>query len=559
MSSELDLLKQRITELEAENAELRKENTEIPDLRRKLAEIPDLRRKISEFDAERAELKRRIAEALKMTEEERTRRGVENAKLKARIEELESEFRDRITKVEQKQTLNDNSSNNNSSNFNLVADQVPTVTHHERPLVDTSLPEDKEMDAFLDEMHKKKVSNEIRQRNRDKKLQAQESPSISPEEKRPQEVPDSVTQPCNSVTSETSAINALLLDQKLLDSNNKKGKSVDKLKQELFFPETTDSLGETNELSTEQNHVNKISETAGPGKSNIDEASQHLAQLCDKAFDAEYGANRANQEEILCWCLYPKDYKIQLNEIIENSEGKFGEKKARSLLYDSITNHLSILRKKRSQELGLHLPDISRDALRKKTQRAEKIYTLFEEIGLDKIKLIKTYSANTISKFTNDQIREIIEEHNSSDYSPQEISSGNHVTEISETAGPGKILPIPEDSSSTPAKAEINIDYDVYSDEEFDDDVYFDEEVTSRSDKVELGQRSSSNQALSHDDSDRSHNNDSEEEMPDESDDDGYSGCGGYNEYGESDRGYYYDLSSGKKTYKNSDHIISAY
>ncbi|CAJ0846555.1 14184_t:CDS:2, partial [Entrophospora sp. SA101] len=26
--------------------------------------------------------------------------------------------------------------------------------------------------------------------------------------------------------------------------------------------------------------------------------SQHLAQLCDKAFDAEDGANRANQEEI---------------------------------------------------------------------------------------------------------------------------------------------------------------------------------------------------------------------------------------------------------------------
>ncbi|CAG8845887.1 4587_t:CDS:1, partial [Gigaspora margarita] len=46
MSSELELLKQRITELEAENAEFRKENTE----------IPDLRRKISEFYGERAEL-----------------------------------------------------------------------------------------------------------------------------------------------------------------------------------------------------------------------------------------------------------------------------------------------------------------------------------------------------------------------------------------------------------------------------------------------------------------------------------------------------------------------
>ncbi|CAJ0748178.1 19609_t:CDS:2 [Entrophospora sp. SA101] len=41
-----------------------------------------------------------------------------------------------------------------------------------------------------------------------------------------------------------------------------------------------------------------VDETGGPRKSNIDEASQHLAQLCDKAFDAEDGANRANQEEI---------------------------------------------------------------------------------------------------------------------------------------------------------------------------------------------------------------------------------------------------------------------
>ncbi|GES78298.1 hypothetical protein GLOIN_2v1495260 [Rhizophagus clarus] len=126
--------REKLLKFEAENGELKVVN----------AEIPDLRRKISEFDAERAELKRRIAEALKMTEEERTRRDAEDAKLKARIEELEFEFRDRITKVEQKQTLNDNSPNS-SSNFNSVADQVSTVMHHEKPLVDTSLPEDKEL------------------------------------------------------------------------------------------------------------------------------------------------------------------------------------------------------------------------------------------------------------------------------------------------------------------------------------------------------------------------------------------------------------------------------
>ncbi|UZO05911.1 uncharacterized protein OCT59_026249 [Rhizophagus irregularis] len=106
---------------------------------------------------------------------------------------MESEFEDRITKVEQKQTLqsaltaNYNSSNNSSSNFNLVVDQVLMVTHHKKPLVDTSLPEDKETDAFLGEVHKKKSL-----------------PIGSQRDQRPQ-VLDSITQPCNSASSEVSA------------------------------------------------------------------------------------------------------------------------------------------------------------------------------------------------------------------------------------------------------------------------------------------------------------------------------------------------------------------
>src|SRR3989440_160151 len=181
MSSELELLKQRIIELEAKNVELRKENTEISYLRNKL----------SVSDAEIAELKRRNIKFQRANKEYNERRDAENAKLRAENVEV----RDRLTKVEQNQTLqsaltaNANSSNNSSPSFNLVADQVPTVTHHEKPLVDTSLPEDKETDAFLDGEYKKKVSNEIRQRNREKKLcfsassQAQESLPITPEEK----------------------------------------------------------------------------------------------------------------------------------------------------------------------------------------------------------------------------------------------------------------------------------------------------------------------------------------------------------------------------------------
>ncbi|PKK58191.1 hypothetical protein RhiirC2_796713 [Rhizophagus irregularis] len=160
-------------------------------------------------------------------------------------------------------------------------------------------------------------------------------------------------------------------------SRSHKKKRMDELKHELFSsPPESDSPSSIN-----HNNETEVSETARPKKVtfSIDEASQHLAQLCDKALNAEDRANQANQEEILCWCLYWKDFRIQLDEIIRSNGNKFGEKKARSILYDTITEQLSILRKKRSQELGLKLRNVSRDSLRKKTQRAEKNYKLFEK------------------------------------------------------------------------------------------------------------------------------------------------------------------------------------
>ncbi|CAB4381324.1 unnamed protein product [Rhizophagus irregularis] len=374
MASELESLKQRITELEAEKVKIRADyETEIAvlkeenaELRKENTEIHDLRIKLSISDAEIAQLKRMNAETLRANGEYNERRDAKEKKLEAKIKEIESEFRDRFTKVEQKQSLIDNSSNNTSSNFasapstNLVAE--PTVTQHEKPLVDeemdTSLPEepipegltevtvsavnisvmdkcdqksleDKETVTFLVDEQKKKVSDEIRQRNREKKLcfsasgQTQESLPTHPEEKMSQDLAkrltaNMVTRPYNSTSSEEKICSEL-------DSKCKKGKGVDKLKQELFAPElpTQDPPIEQNQPKDAE-HVTEISETLCPGKvtsdkSSIDEASQHLAQLCDKAFDAEDKANRANQEEILCWCLYAKDFIIQLNGIIESS------------------------------------------------------------------------------------------------------------------------------------------------------------------------------------------------------------------------------------------------
>ena len=121
-------------------------------------------------DAEIAELKRSNIEFLRADKEYNERRDAENAKLRAE----NVEFRDRLTKVEQKQTLNDNTSNNNPSNFNsdtsLSRELIPEIL----PVSSKSSKETK-IDIFLDEVQKKKVSDEIRQRNRKKKLLCESS------------------------------------------------------------------------------------------------------------------------------------------------------------------------------------------------------------------------------------------------------------------------------------------------------------------------------------------------------------------------------------------------
>ncbi|CAG8594684.1 16017_t:CDS:2 [Acaulospora morrowiae] len=45
---------------------------------------------------------------------------------------------------------------------------------------------------------------------------------------------------------------------------------------------------------------------------DINEVSQHLAQLCDTAIGAEDRASKANQEEIMCWSLYGRDFEFQV-------------------------------------------------------------------------------------------------------------------------------------------------------------------------------------------------------------------------------------------------------
>ena len=83
----------------------------------------------------------------------------ENNKRDTRIEDLEKNKTDRVTKLEQKQLQNDSTPNNSISNFNS------SVVHPEKSL------EDKEIDVFLVDINKKSIGENIRRNNREKKLQ----------------------------------------------------------------------------------------------------------------------------------------------------------------------------------------------------------------------------------------------------------------------------------------------------------------------------------------------------------------------------------------------------
>jgi hypothetical protein len=430
MSSELEVLKQRNTELEAENSALRIN--------------------LSVSNAEIAELKRRNAEVLRANGEYNEMRDAEKAKLKARIEELESEFGDRITKVEQNQTqqsaltanesrdASHNSSNNSSPSFNSVAvlEAITVPTNSAKRLRSALMAngkslEEKEVNNFLVEADKKIVSDEIRQRNREKKLKKAEQASLNQDQESGTSNPEGIIPAVSNPVTKISA-------GAPLPKNSHRKKGTENISQMISDGIQNDSqsqkciLGSSNDILLQQSQISSTVPLLT------------LAQLFDKATDAEYGAIHANQEEILCWYYYGKKFITQVNEVTKGN--KIGEKKAKGIIYDKMLEDLSILRKKRSEETGLQLPEITRKYLQGKTQKAVKIYNLFEKVGVDKIKYITTYTANAISELTNDKLQEIID--NFSEQNPR--LNGNSSDDSS------RIGPIAVSTSSVPQINESN-------------------------------------------------------------------------------------------------------
>ncbi|RGB34406.1 hypothetical protein C1646_153626 [Rhizophagus diaphanus] len=181
----------RIIELNAklltEIAELRKENAEIPELRGKLLIF-------AEVEAENARLKQII--------EENARRDSENAELKFRVGELEA----RLVLLEQDSAVDGMALSfcqiQNGEEAILavtvltidVPDSVIDQLSNEVGRVPSDLDgNDEKMVNFLDEAYKKSISNEIRERRREKKQRDQEVLVISQDVTKIPEVTDMLT------------------------------------------------------------------------------------------------------------------------------------------------------------------------------------------------------------------------------------------------------------------------------------------------------------------------------------------------------------------------------
>ena len=157
---------------------------------------------------------------------------------------------------------------------------------------------------------------------------------------------------------------------------------------------------------SEKNHMTEISLT-GREENNCQEkiesqgrlaelacsdVLQNINRLYENACTAENERVKANQAEILCW----RNFIIGLDNSIDEImiKEKVGTKKAKGLIYDFIL---------------AHNPDTKRKTLYQRISRARKVYEFTEKIGIDKIKYIKTYSANSITELSDSQIQTIVD------------------------------------------------------------------------------------------------------------------------------------------------------
>jgi hypothetical protein len=151
-----------------------------------------------------------------------------------------------------------------------------------------------------------------------------------------------------------------------------------------LIQELCGTFGTCSSISTDDNVSSTDTNSSCNGSENmISGSAQHLSDT----------AIKSGQQEILDWYNYSLKFESKVDAL--TADGRIKDKTARSMIY---------------KEMKPFLPTkITQDNLRKKTLRARKHLMLFGKngVGIDKIKLV-SYSATEISKLTNTQIQNVI-------------------------------------------------------------------------------------------------------------------------------------------------------
>ncbi|CAG8719567.1 19192_t:CDS:2, partial [Racocetra fulgida] len=276
-------------------------------------------------------------------------------------------------------------SNDTHEQIDLQCDDIPVSditnnasTSDNAPNSDVSF-KDKEIE-FLERVRKEQIRNEVRERKREKLIRNNKASAYRDQEpiqknftpKIDQNVlEEPINQTQNTISSEIKIPYNKKVEQGLI--------------YELFeFIRDTDpmSLRNLKKIPLNSIFIKQISDI--PVDIDLTSGSiPHLAHLFGKA-------EKTGRKEKLRWYYYSEEYEKRVSNL--SSEKNISDQMARTQIYDEMMQYL----------LG-----IKREYLRKMTQKARTIYTLFKGIGTDKIEYI-SYSVDAISSLTGTQIQNII-------------------------------------------------------------------------------------------------------------------------------------------------------
>ena len=344
----IDSLRELNAKLLDEIAELRKKFAEIEG---ENAEIPELRRKVAEVEAENAKLRQII--------EENARRDVRVKELEQKNTELEA----RLAIVEQSSVAvskNDKEAivkqsapssciysnveikveaestekcfaEDSSSDDNLLS--IPDYSQRKQ---DQSLPScvsdqkssvDREMDTFLDDAHKKSVSDGIRRRNKEKLLRETASLKVLP-------------------SAENNLTVSLGNDQMVSEKSEKIKKTSRNQQKVIQDFDDSDEIELTKNQNIELDLIRDLQ--SGSIIASPSEISEQYSSSCE----ASYGqittkslihlfrnATRAGHEEILSWVHYSDNFENKVVEI--RRETGVTDKTARTQIYKEMLEYLA--------------------------------------------------------------------------------------------------------------------------------------------------------------------------------------------------------------------------